>query len=99
VAPEKLLAKAIHDRHTVVFEYHGQSRWVEPHILGEQGPQRHRVLSGYQVGGATSSGRLPSWRTFAVSQIRALKMTPRNFTPPANYNPGDPRFDAVIARA
>lgn len=96
---EQQLIQAIKQRRIVVFRYHDHDRTVEPHILGRQKTTGHRQLSGYQIGGVSDSRELPSWRTFDVQGITDLRVTEATFVPPSSYNPTDPHFDLIAARA
>jgi hypothetical protein len=96
---EQLLTKAVRQRRIATFRYRGLIRTVEPHILGESAATRRPMLSGYQIGGASDSADLPSWRTFYVEDITDVHVTEAPFVPPADYNPADPHFADVRARA
>jgi uncharacterized protein DUF2442 len=97
-----LLLKAIHDRKLINFEYQGKARVAEPHDYGIQnGVER---LLCYQVGGASGSGRLPSWRLVEVAEIEKLKITNRNFpgnrpAPSGQHHHWDVLFDRVAESA
>ena len=93
-----LLLKAIHERKLISFEYQGKARVAEPHDYGIQnGVER---LLCYQVGGASSSGRLPSWRLIEVAEMEKLKITNRKFpgnraAPSGQHHRWDVVFDRV----
>ncbi|HVH86880.1 MAG TPA: histidine--tRNA ligase [Terriglobales bacterium] len=73
----ELLLKAIDEKKLIRFEYQGKQRIAEPHDYGIQNGLV-RLLS-YQVGGATSSGRLPAWRWIEVPGISGLEITTQHF--------------------
>lgn len=95
--PGNLLMRAIQNHKTVHFEYHGESRRVEPHIYG-RARNGNVLLQGYQVGNGSRSGKLPDWRTFHVADIRDLEITGETFRAEPGYNPDDPDFTEVFAR-
>jgi WYL domain len=75
-AVHDLILTAIHGRRQLRFRYHGKPRIVEPQDYGIQKGVVH--LFTYQIGGESSSSRLPDWRKFAVqgmSNVELLKET------------------------
>lgn len=71
------ILRAIAARRLLRFVYKGQERIAEPHDYGIQKGSA-RLLS-YQVGGKSSSGKLPAWRWIEVNQISALEVLDRTF--------------------
>jgi predicted DNA-binding transcriptional regulator YafY len=85
---EKLLARAIRDRHVVEFRYHGEHRTVEPYRLGLDGGRLR--LMGWQA--------RKGWRSFHVDEMEDLEATSRTFlNPREGYARGDPRMDRILA--
>jgi predicted DNA-binding transcriptional regulator YafY len=71
------LLDAIHTRRQISFTYLDKPRIVEPHDYGIQNGSA-RLLS-YQIGGESSSGRLPNWRIFDVDKMSDFKMLEKTF--------------------
>jgi predicted DNA-binding transcriptional regulator YafY len=71
------LIRAIRERRVVEFEYERRHRVVEPHTLGVLDGVEE--LLGYQIGGESSSGRLPDWRRFRVRAITNLRILTQRF--------------------
>ena len=71
------LVQAIRERRVVEFDYEQCHRVVEPHTLGYVDGVEE--LLGYQIGGESRSGRLPSWRRFRVAAIANLVLLTRRF--------------------
>jgi hypothetical protein len=91
------LCGAIHSRHQISFMYQGKPRIVEPHDYGMQN-DRARLLT-YQIGGGSSSGRLPDWRWFDVANISDLEVLDQTF--PGNRTVPSGRhhqWDVLFAR-
>jgi len=74
------------------FTYKNNPRVVEPHAYGK-GSDGNDLLRAYQVGGYSSSGRLPKWRLFEVSEIHNLSTTGEKFN---GARPGYRRNDQII---
>jgi hypothetical protein len=99
VAPQvhDALCAAIDTRQQISFMYQGQPRVVEPHDYGMQN-ERERLLA-YQIGGGSSSGRLPDWRWFDVVKITGLKVLDEAFAGNREVPSGrNHRWDKVFAR-
>jgi hypothetical protein len=86
-----LLHAALEARRPVEVSYHGRRRVICPHALGWH-KQRPMVL-GYQTGGETSSGRLPTdprerWRCMYVDEVeRVVAVEPTSpWGTAGNYN-------------
>lgn len=89
---------AIATRRLLVFDYHGHSRVVEPHIHGVD-RHGHDALAGYQVDGGSESGEPVGWKLFHVADIHGLQILPARFhRPRQGYNPDDATFSSVHAR-
>lgn len=91
------IADAIHNRQVISFDYHGKHRVVEPHTYGID-QMGHKALVAYQVGG-TASERIPCWRTFHESEMRALCVLEQKFAGHRpNYRRNDPAFATIFAQ-
>jgi hypothetical protein len=95
------LEAALRQRRPVHLSYHGKQRVICPHALG----WRHGrpMLLGYQTGGQTSTGALPSdprrrWRCMFVDEVdHVLAADPASPWQTAdNYNSSHP-FPAIDA--
>jgi hypothetical protein len=65
----------VRERQHILFDYNGRPRDVCPIILGHAADGRE-ALKAYQVGGATSQGRLPAWRDFYLERIGSRRASP-----------------------
>lgn len=74
---DQLILTAICEKRLLRFSYNNQLRIAEPHDYGVQKGVVN--LFTYQVGGRTSSGRLPEWRKFAVQNISNLELLEQSF--------------------
>jgi hypothetical protein len=79
VRPEvdQLLRTAISHRRQIRFRYKDKERISEPHDYGIQNDRA--LLLTYQLGGQSSSGRLPAWRWIDVAGIADLEILPQTF--------------------
>jgi len=91
------IAKAIHHKLVLEFEYNEHLRVVEPHAYGLS-MTNHEVIRGYQVKGTTDAGSVPQWHLFEVKQITKLKVTDRHFGGMRNgYQRGDKRMGIIYS--
>jgi len=78
------------------FKFKGYIRIAEPHIYGLKNEKR--MLLVYQIGGAASSGPIPSWRLMPLEDMVGVKTTGEKFEGarelPAEYS----RWDTIIAQ-
>jgi hypothetical protein len=94
----ELILTAIHGKRLLRFFYKSQPRVAEPQDYGIQNNVVN--LFTYQIGGASSSGRLPDWRKFAVQGISRLELMEESFSgsravPSQNHQ----EWDVLFARA
>jgi hypothetical protein len=93
-----VLEDALGQRRPVWLSYHGRRRLICPHALGWKNG-RPMVL-GYQTGGQTSTGALPSdprqrWRLFFVDELDQVAAAPAvDWGTADNYNPARP-FNSI----
>ncbi|WP_421725471.1 WYL domain-containing protein [Bauldia sp.] len=85
-----LLCRAIKDRCTLTFTYHGSAREAEPHIVGYDS-DGDLTLSAWQSSGGSGEG----WRDFHVSKLSGLAITQQTFSGP---RPGYNRNDRTLSR-
>lgn len=71
------IRNSITNKNIIEFTYKGHLRIAEPHIYGIRNGKRQLLV--YQVGGSTSSGRLPDWRRINLDEISGLKVTEQKF--------------------
>jgi predicted DNA-binding transcriptional regulator YafY len=93
---EKLdvIRNAIDSLETLKFQYDGDNREVEPHLLGYN-KTGALTLSAWQTYGRSGVG----WRGFHVDKIMSPQSTEEKFEGPrAGYNPNDSTMDPIIHR-
>ncbi|MGE0404751.1 MAG: hypothetical protein AB7O65_00510 [Candidatus Korobacteraceae bacterium] len=71
------ILRAIQKKQLIRFIYNGKERIGEPHDYGIQNGSV-RLLT-YQVGGKSSSGRLPAWRWMEVTRMSDLQVLEETF--------------------
>jgi hypothetical protein len=76
-AVHELILTAVHQKRLLRFSYHDKIRIVEPQDYGIQKGVVN--LFTYQVGGESSSGRLPDWRKFAVQSVSKVELLEQTF--------------------
>jgi hypothetical protein len=84
------ICSAISTRAEVKFNYQGRERvvWLASH--GYHAETGNELVRGYQVGGASSSSRLPDWRMFKVAHMGQIEPTGLFFsTLPSDYSEHD----------
>jgi len=90
------IRNAIANRQIVEFSYKGYHRIAEPHIYGIKDDKRQILV--YQIGGGSSSGRIPDWRRMDIDKIEGLKTTGQTFAGPRETPSGDhSEWDTIIA--
>lgn len=72
------IINAIKNMEVLSFIYEGNPRIVESHTYG-MSSGGDDLLRAYQVGGYSSSGKLPKWRLFEVNKIYNLSPTGEKF--------------------
>jgi len=83
------ICRAIQNKSVVEFTYDGYRRIVEPHCHGLT-DRNNPGLRGYQVGGGSASGEVPSWKMFDLNKALNIQITERNFgRPRLGYKKGD----------
>src|SRR5688572_10646835 len=84
---ESALTEAIREERVVEFsDWADQMRVVEPHAIFRRRDGK-RLLHSYQTGGYSKSGMLPSWRNFALTEIRDVSVRPERFEPRPDFSP------------
>lgn len=82
--PGDLLRDAIRRQRSLRLRYAGHLRLVDPHAIGVTAGG-HRALLAWQVEGGSRSDPPTGWRTFLISEITAVTITVRGFTPQPTY--------------
>ncbi len=90
------IRNSIANRNIIEFIYKRHLRIAEPHVYGIKNGKRQLLV--YQIGGSTSSGRLPDWRRINIDEISGLKVTEQKFAgrrdnPSAEHSD----WDSIIA--
>jgi hypothetical protein len=67
-----IIRNAIANKEVIEFTYHGYPRVAEPHIYGIKDGKRQILV--YQIGGSTSSGKIPDWRRINLGEISGLRV-------------------------
>ncbi len=88
------IRSAITDRKIIEFTYHGYPRIAEPHVYGVHKGKRQILV--YQIGGLTSSGRIPDWRRVNLDEISGLKVTGEKFDGPRDKPSEYSDWDTII---
>jgi predicted DNA-binding transcriptional regulator YafY len=91
----QLIFSAVENKRLIQFTYKGNERIVEPHDYGIQNGIA-RLLS-WQVGGQ-SSGRLPGWRWFDVSNMQDLEMLDKSFPGNREVSGKHHQWDKIFIR-
>jgi len=93
-----VICDAIRARRLLRFVYDGYERVVEPHLYGIN-TAGHEALSGYLVGGWSSSEGGPGWRTYLTDKMHDTAALAEPFTKTRpEYNPDDSRMTRVYCR-
>jgi hypothetical protein len=74
----ELILTSILQKRLLRFSYKGKLRIAEPQDYGIQ--KGVVTLFTYQVGGESSSGRLPDWRKFAVNGVSSVELLEQTFS-------------------
>src|SRR5438067_13656629 len=94
-----VICDAIRARRQLRFVYDGYERIVEPHSYGVN-TAGHEAVSGWLVGGWSSSEPEPGWRMFLVDRMQDVAATSAPFTggPREGYNADDPHFVRIFCQ-
>lgn len=91
---DDFICTAIANRSVIEFQYKGQSRTVEPHLLGVDS-DGDVTLSAWQLSGGSGQG----FRDFHVSKLSGPSTTGATFSGPRpGYNPNDSTLVRIICR-
>jgi hypothetical protein len=90
---------AIAGKQIIEFTYRGYLRIAEPHVYGIKNGKRQLLV--YQIGGTSSSGRIPDWRRIEIDAIQGLRTTGQKFSEVRELPSGDAEqdWDTIISKA
>ena len=92
------VCNAIKGRNVVKFNYDGNIRVVEPHLVGEK-TNGSIALSAWRIGGYSKSKSEPPWRYYTLEKITGFVHTGDTFTGTRpEYNPNDKTMLRIICR-
>ncbi|MDH7554073.1 MAG: hypothetical protein QHH74_10475 [Spirochaetota bacterium] len=95
----KLLCEAIKSKKIIRFYYEGYERIVEPHAYGIHKDTENEVLRAYQIGGYSSSGKIPVWRLYVVSKMINIIITDDSFEHPRpDYKMNDSMMSKIFCQ-
>lgn len=89
------IRSAIENKELVEFTYRGFPRIAEPHVYGVHKDKRQLLV--YQVGGSTSSGKIPDWRKVSLDDISNFKVLAGQKFPGPRAIPEEHEWDTIIA--
>lgn len=90
-----IIRNAIASHDIIEFTYHGYYRIAEPHIYGIHNGKRQILV--YQIGGLTSSGKIPDWRRINLDEIEGIRVTGQKFSGPRLDSSQHSDWDTIIA--
>ena len=93
---DSLIKHAIANKRIIEFDYDGNHRIAEPHIYGTL--DRKYELLAYQIGGGSSSDKIPNWRRVKLNKVSNTIVTERTFPCKRRFPSGrQSSFDRRIA--
>jgi hypothetical protein len=91
-----MIRDAIANKEVIEFTYHGYPRLAEPPVYGIKNG-RGQVLV-YQIGGLTSSGKIPDLRRINLDEISGLRVVKeQKFAGPRDNKSDHGEWDIIIA--
>ncbi|MCI0560035.1 MAG: hypothetical protein MN733_16215 [Nitrososphaera sp.] len=91
-----IIRNAIANKELIEFTYHGYQRIAEPHAYGIKNGKRQILV--YQIGGLTSSGKIPDWRRINLDEISGLKVIKgQKFAGHRDKSPDHDDWETIIA--
>jgi len=67
-----IIRNAIANREVIEFSYKGYPRIAEPYVYGIKNGKRQILV--YQIGGSTTSGKIPDWRRINLDDISGIRV-------------------------
>lgn len=94
----RTLIEAIQQKKVVVLSYHGFTRTVEPHCLGE-GTDGTLKLRCWQSDGGSKSGERQGWKLLNVSEVHGVSTNEASFSIARfGYTRGDRAMRRIYAQ-
>jgi hypothetical protein len=92
-----IIRNAIANKEVIEFTYQGYPRVAEPRVYGIKDGKRQILV--YQIGGCTSSGKIPDWRRIILDEISGLRVVKgQKFVGPHdNHSVDHGDWDTIIA--
>ena len=95
---KQLLVTAITEMKVVVLRYHGYTRTVEPHCIGES-TAGNLLLRCWQTSGGSASNEPTGWKLLDVSEIHLASVTEASFSSARpGYRQGDTAMRRIYAQ-
>lgn len=95
---ENAICEAIRSMRLLVVEYGGAERLVQPYVYGDD-HAGDRLLSAYQVAGASASGISAGWKFFRMDKVTSVSLSERRFhSPRAEFQRNDGAFARIICQ-
>lgn len=91
---EAIICRAIREQRLLVVDYGGARRVVQPHVYGDD-HAGDRLLSAYQVSGASASGASKGWKSFRMDRVTDVTLADGRFH---GARPEFQRDDGAFAR-
>lgn len=70
---DAIICRAIRERRLLVVDYGNARRVVQPHVYGDD-HAGDRLLSAYQVSGASASGASLGWKSFRMDRVTGVAL-------------------------
>lgn len=93
------ICEAIKNRRVIKFSYEEHERIIEPHCYGMLESTNNEALCAYQIGGYSSSGKIPMWRLYIVSKMSGIIVRDEQFkNPRSGYKINDSRMSRIFCQ-
>ena len=93
---DDLIRTAIMSKNVIEFSYHDYHRIAEPHVFGIHNGRKQLLV--YQIGGQSSSGKIPGWRRVNVDEITSASIISQTFVGQRPYPSGEhSNFDTILS--
>ncbi|EHQ36308.1 WYL domain-containing protein [Methanoplanus limicola] len=92
------ICDAIKTKNQIKIIYDGQTRIINPHLIGIHHKSGKKTLRAYQVGGHSNSGKIPDWRMYSIDKISSVSHLDNSFEINQGYNPNDSHMSSIICR-
>lgn len=95
---EAVICEGIRSMHLLVVEYGGEERLVQPYVYGDDHAGK-RLLSAYQVAGASASGASEGWKFFRMEKVTSVTLSDRRFhSARPEFQRDDGAFSRIICQ-